>query len=280
MSLFRREFLALLPTFFGLDENFPGCALLWELRSKRALVMHGAVQAREWLVEPGSTMKPLSWWALLRSGKVKPGESLHCVHDLRLAGLRLNCSHPRLPFPVDATRAIAYSCNCATAYFARRFTGDELARCYQEFGLESATQLLPEAESVGHIQKNTNEEQVQLQALGERGLRVTALEVAKAYGRLAGLASDPKFAPVLAGMEGAVQFGTGQAAQVPGRTIAGKTGSVQTEPGLRAAWFAGFAPSRQPEVVVTVLTQGRSGAEAAAPIAGKLLRHYFAADKF
>ncbi len=279
MSLFRREFLASIPATFGLDKNVSGCALLWELRSKQMLTMQGAVQAREWLVEPGSTMKPLSWWALLRSGKVKPEESIHCTHDLRLAGLRMDCSHPRLPFPVDATRAIAYSCNCATAYFARRFKDDELVRCYQEFGLESATGLLPEAESVGRIQKNTNEEQVQLQALGERGLRVTALEVAKAYGRLAGLARDPKFEPVLAGMEGSVQFGTGQAAQVPGKTVAGKTGSVRAESGLRAAWFAGFAPSREPEVVVTVLTQGRSGAEAAAPVAGLLLRRYFAENR-
>jgi penicillin-binding protein A len=80
-------------------------------------------------------------------------------------------------------------------------------------------------------------------------------------------------------MEGAVQFGTGRAAQVRGTAVAGKTGSVQTEPGLHAAWFAGFAPSRAPEVVVTVLTQGRSGAEAAAPIAGELLRGYFSEGK-
>jgi penicillin-binding protein 2 len=51
---------------------------------------------------------------------------------------------------------------------------------------------------------------------------------------------------------------------------------VQTRPGERIAWFAGFAPSRAPEVIVTVLVPGRSGAEAAAPVAGQALKAYFA----
>ena len=243
------------------------------------LIAHGAVEAREWLAALGSTVKPLSLWALLRAGRVKPDESIPCPHYLQLAGLTMNCSHPRLPFPVNITRAITYSCNCATAHFAKRFTGDELARFYAELGFESATRLLPRGEAAGHVQKGISGERLQLQALGERGIRVTALEVAQAYRHLANLVYEPKFQPILEGMEGAVQFGTGRAAQVRGTAVAGKTGSVQTEPGLHAAWFAGFAPSRAPEVVVTVLTQGRSGAEAAAPIAGELLRGYFSEGK-
>jgi cell division protein FtsI/penicillin-binding protein 2 len=256
-------------------ENAPGCALLFDLRSKRMLIAHGAVQASEWLASPGSTVKPLSLWALLRAGRVKPDESIPCPHQLRLAGLSMDCSHPRLPFPVNIARAISYSCNCTTAQFAKRFVGDELAQFYLRLGFESTTQLLQRNEAAGHVQKGISGERLQLQALGERGVRVTALEVAKAYRHMATLVHDPEFQPILEGMEGAVQFGTGRAAQVAGKTVAGKTGSVQTERGLHAAWFAGFAPSRDPEVVVTVLTQGRSGAEAAAPIAGELFRRYF-----
>jgi cell division protein FtsI/penicillin-binding protein 2 len=104
---------------------------------------------------------------------------------------------------------------------------------------------------------------------------VTALELAMAYRRMAMLAGEETFAPVLAGLEDAVQFGTGQAAQIHGRSIAGKTGTVQTAPGEHIAWFAGFAPSRVPEVVVTVLVPGRSGAGSAAPLAGRILEAYF-----
>ena len=240
--------------------------------------MEGATEAREWLAPPGSTVKPLSLWALLRSGRVKPDDSILCPRYLRLGGISMNCSHPRLPFPVNVSRAITYSCNCATAHFAKRFSDDQLAQFYREFGLGSPTRLLPAGEAVGQITQGALGEQRQLQALGERGVRVTALEMAEAYRHMAALAHTPAFLPILEGLEEAVQFGTGQAAQVPGKMVAGKTGTVQTAD-LWAAWFAGFAPSRDPQVVVTVLTQGSSGADAAAPVAGQLLRHYFSTGK-
>jgi cell division protein FtsI/penicillin-binding protein 2 len=273
LVLGRRQFLTLASAALGARAS--GCALLLEIRSKRLLYVQGELVTREWLAAPGSTVKPISLWALLRSGKLKPDETFLCPLHLRLAGLQMNCSHPRLPFPVNATGAIAYSCNCATAHFAERFRGNELAHLYQELGFESATGLLPSAEMIGHVQQALYGEQLQLQALGERGVRVTALEMAEAYRRLALRAHEATFLPILEGLEGAVEAGTGQRAQIADKKVAGKTGSVEVQSGLHAAWFAGFAPSRDPEVVVTVLTQGRSGAEAAAPIAGDLLRRYF-----
>ncbi len=242
--------------------------------------MHGATEAAEWLASPGSTVKPLSLWALLRSGKVKPEESFGCPGRLFLEGVNMSCSHPRLPFPLDPARAITYSCNCATAHFAQRFRPDELAIFLAEFGFSSATHLLRHPENTGHLARDLSGEDIQLQALGERGVRVTPLQLAVAYRRLAELSGDPRFQPVLEGLEGTVLVGTGQAARVPGISVAGKTGTVRMESGLRAAWFAGFAPSRRPEIVVTVLTQGSSGGGSAAPIAGTLLRSYFSGSKY
>jgi len=77
--------------------------------------------------------------------------------------------------------------------------------------------------------------------------------------------------PVLAGMEDAVEFGTGQHARVSGTKVVGKTGSVRAADGAHLAWFAGFVPSVAPRYVVTVLLQGRSGGADAAPIAGRVL---------
>jgi cell division protein FtsI/penicillin-binding protein 2 len=42
------------------------------------------------------------------------------------------------------------------------------------------------------------------------------------------------------------------------------------------AWFAGFAPSREPSAVVTVMLQGRSGGADAAPVAGRILEAHLA----
>ena len=93
---------------------------------------------------------------------------------------------------------------------------------------------------------------------------------------------------ILKGLEAVVSSGTGTRARVLeelGIGVAGKTGTAQ----LRSysdisklpkketlAWFAGFAPAKEPEVVVVaILEEGGHGGEAAAPLAGKLLEAYF-----
>lgn len=76
--------------------------------------------------------------------------------------------------------------------------------------------------------------------------------------------------------------GTGGGARIPGLDVAGKTGTAQTVANSRAekgqdhAWFAAFAPARDPEVVVVVLVErGGKGGQVAAPIARKILNAIF-----
>jgi len=80
----------------------------------------------------------------------------------------------------------------------------------------------------------------------------------------------------------AVNDGTGAAARIPGLDIAGKTGTAQIIGKSKAtlgqdhAWFAAFAPVKNPEVVVVVLVEhGGKGGEVAAPIARKILNAIF-----
>ena len=76
-----------------------------------------------------------------------------------------------------------------------------------------------------------------------------------------------------------VQRGTGTAAQIPGITVAGKTGTAQTVEGQHPhAWFIAFAPAEQPRYAIAVLVEhgGDAGSEAtggrvAAPIAKEIL---------
>jgi cell division protein FtsI/penicillin-binding protein 2 len=206
-------------------------------------------------------MKPLSLLALLEAGKLSNRDEFECPGELVLHGHHLNCSHPRVTVPMNVSRAIAYSCNCTVAHFAQRFAPGELAAFLTRFGLSSV-----------RLESGVQE---QLQALGEEGVYVTPLELVMAYRRIALRAADPKFVPVVEGMEGAVEFGTAQNASLRHIKVAGKTGTVRTSSGARAAWFAGFAPSRSPEVAVVVLVQGRSGGSDAAPIACRVLRKYF-----
>jgi cell division protein FtsI/penicillin-binding protein 2 len=111
-----------------------------------------------------------------------------------------------------------------------------------------------------------------LQALGEFGLRITPAELAMAYRRLA--VNVAEMEAIRRGLEGAVEYGTAQRAAVVGVTVAGKTGSTRTADGKPVAWFAGFAPSRAPKIVVTVMLQGNSGGADAAPLGGRILQAF------
>jgi peptidoglycan glycosyltransferase len=68
-------------------------------------------------------------------------------------------------------------------------------------------------------------------------------------------------------------------AQVPGITTAGKSGTAQLGgAGEPHSWFIGFAPAEAPTVAIAVLVeQGGRGGERASPLAGQMLRAYFAA---
>jgi len=72
--------------------------------------------------------------------------------------------------------------------------------------------------------------------------------------------------------------GTGTAAQIPGVTVAGKTGTAQNDIGDPHAWFIAFAPAENPTVAVAVIVEqgGDFGSEAtggqiAAPIAKRMI---------
>lgn len=80
-------------------------------------------------------------------------------------------------------------------------------------------------------------------------------------------------------MVGVVESGTGTAAQIPGVTVAGKTGTAQHgEAANPHAWFVSFAPAEAPEVAVAVivldggsLSSEATGGQLAAPIARAVL---------
>lgn len=97
------------------------------------------------------------------------------------------------------------------------------------------------------------------------------------------------FEKVIKGMWLAVNDGgTGRATKIYGYDVCGKTGSTQlvssrakenlpdTEPEIKThSWFTGFAPKKNPKVVVTLLVEyGGMGGATAAPLARRLFELY------
>lgn len=76
--------------------------------------------------------------------------------------------------------------------------------------------------------------------------------------------------------------GTGAAGQIPGVTVAAKTGTAQTGTGKIDAWFAAFAPNPNPTIAVAVLIPDQpsgneyQGGTIAAPIAKAVIQAWLA----
>ena len=147
-------------------------------------------------------------------------------------------------------------------------------------------------------------------AIGQGALTVTPLQLANAVGGIAmggvwfkpHLVKEParlepprkeKLDPinvqrVVSGMFGVVnEGGTGYLAHLPGIELCGKTGTAQIASNeyVKAhklekdfsdnAWFVGFAPRENPEIVVVALLEGGKHGPAAAPIVRDVIKAYF-----
>jgi peptidoglycan glycosyltransferase len=76
-------------------------------------------------------------------------------------------------------------------------------------------------------------------------------------------------------MVGAVQNGTGTAAQIPDIQVAGKTGTAETGvSGRYTSWFICFAPADHPRVAVAVVLENQTGfgGQVSAPIAKAVMQ--------
>lgn len=73
-----------------------------------------------------------------------------------------------------------------------------------------------------------------------------------------------------------VESGTGTRARISGVSVAGKTGTAENEHDKDHSWFVGYAPADDPQIAIAVILEndGRSGGDAAAPIAGNVMNKY------
>ncbi len=85
------------------------------------------------------------------------------------------------------------------------------------------------------------------------------------------------FSVVRKGMREAVLKGSARSLQTLSRAAAGKTGTAQGRAGKPPhAWFTGFAPFENPEIIITVLVEeGGEGSAFAVPVAKEFLEWYF-----
>jgi penicillin-binding protein 2 len=106
------------------------------------------------------------------------------------------------------------------------------------------------------------------------------------------VARPATIAAVKEGMCVVVAAGTGWRARLSSVEVCGKTGSAQVVARSRLektptahallphGWFIAFAPAERPRIALAVLVEhGGSGAAAAAPVARRILSHFFGLDR-
>jgi cell division protein FtsI/penicillin-binding protein 2 len=247
--------------------KLPGAFVVVNVTTRTILAAHGMDLASFRLEAPGSTLKPFLLMALLETGKLDPQQQLICRRPLKIGSAQMDCTHPAEVRQLDAAEAIAYSCNSYVAQVASRLSGAELVEIFRRAGFDAPSGLVAQ-EVRGRIAQPSNLEELQLEALGYRGVAVTPLELLEAYRKLALRQRQNDMgvdAPIFKGLEDSVAFGMAHASWVDGMKIAGKTGtSVAHNTQQTHGFFVGYAPAEKPEIAVVVfLAQGR-GLDAAA----------------
>jgi stage V sporulation protein D (sporulation-specific penicillin-binding protein) len=265
------------------------------------------------IYEPGSVFKVITASAALESAVVTPDEQFDDPGYYIVSGHRIN-SWTKLG-KINFEEAIEKSSDTVFMQVVERLGVDAFYKYIQAFGFGTPTGIELPGEASGMILPKSKIYPVDLATMSfGQGIAVTPIQMITAFSAVinGGNLMAPhiikyiengdkiikEYKPQIVRqviskktsdtmkyiLEKTVTEGTGQAAQVPGYTVGGKTGTTENyAPGKYVASFAGFAPVENPKIAVLVLVKnptqnGHMGGEVAAPIAqeilGNTLRYY------
>ncbi len=274
-------------------------------------LLNRAIQAQ---LAPGSTFKPLMALAGLETGAIDDKYTIHCPGGQSFYGHYYKCHavHGAVSLHKGIAQSCdSYFYNVGNRLGIDRiaFYADQGG-----LGHRTGIDLPGEAEGVmpssqwkirNFRQKWFAGETISV-AIGQGAVAVTPIQLARLIGGIAmggiwhtphllrsGTATDKphewalnpeNVQKIRDGMYAVVnEGGTGVRAQIPGITVCGKTGSAQTASNAFAkghkvkdnAWFVGFAPRDNPEIVIAALYEGGEHGMLAAPIVRDVMKSYF-----
>ena len=270
--------------------------------------------------EPGSTMKVFLASSALDDKKVNPNSKFNCENGRRRIGSAvIRDIKPRGTLTV--AEIVKYSSNIGASKIGELLGRDKYYKYLNKFGFGKTTGIGLPGESSGILAAPRKWGPIELATISfGQGISVTSLQLVTALSAIAngGYLMKPYVIEKIVGpdgnvieqnspevvtraisydtsyqmkqiMQGVVENGTGKKAQIPGFSVAGKTGTAQI-PNPKSggyysdryiASFIGFAPVEDPAIVMVVVVEAprkkTHGGSVAAPIfkqiAEKVLFH-------
>jgi penicillin-binding protein 1A len=209
--------------------------------------------------QPGSAFKPFVWLAALEAGRTPDSEVVD--EPITLEGWSPANSEPGFQGPMSLETALARSVNTVAARLADEVGRDTVASTARRLGISTPIPTTPAmalgsglvtpmdlAESYGAFATGGR----QVEAWGVSRIRTAGGRVV--WSRPAPAApkqviDNPALSDLNRMMRQVVTAGTGTRAALPGRDLAGKTGTTSA---YQDAWFAGYTGG-----IVTVVWLGR-----------------------
>lgn len=271
-------------------------------------------RATQGLYPPGSTFKIITAIAGLKDGIMTPDTEVMCEGKLWNMACWNKAGHNN----ISLKDSLAHSCNVYYYYFGVKTRVESISETAKLFGLndptgielpnETGRMIVPDREwkkskNLGNWRRGDTANV----SIGQGYLRITPLQMAcftaslarketltkptllfqseekRDHGGVPLNMRDEDYQAIMDGMADAVREGTAKNAQIPGLSIAAKTGTAQVPvkgEKLTIAWFIGFAPIENPEIAVCVTIEGIdpndrfNGGKTAAPIARAVLQEY------
>jgi cell division protein FtsI/penicillin-binding protein 2 len=244
---------------------------------------------------PGSTMKIITSVAALQAHLVTLETTFPYATSASIEGYELkNADNESCGGTL--INAFATSCNSVFAPLGAQVGAQRLVAAAKRFGFDAPSPIsgapestIPSAQAIGGplavgssaigqgvVQANTLEMADVGATIADRGRRPIPTLVYGTPPRFVTVTTPAVAREVERMMEAVVSYGTGTAAQIPGVTVAGKTGTAELRnTGAQTnavqdtdAWFVGYAPVGRPRVVACALFPNAGfGADTAAPAA-------------
>ena len=237
--------------------------------------------------EPGSTFKAFTVSGALQDGLITPNTPFYLPPTILVADRTIKDAEPRGPETLPVKQILAQSSNVGAVKIGLRLGPTRFDKWVRAFGFGKPTGVDLPGESPGIV---LHPKQYSGSSLGNlpigQGEAVTPIQMAAAYSAIANggvmvrphiVGGDPAPArrvikrstamAVSKMLEGVLApGGTAPEASVPGYVLAGKTGTAQKPDGSGGysntkfvASFVGFAPARNPRLLVAVMVDEPQG---------------------